>query len=161
MPTEPTLYINSTKNRDFDGIKEFLAGIKSTVIDPRKSVGWLPARDRKFLRKAIRRRHQRRRVQGAPPGPRAQGARGRAAGRRRGRGPRRPAPAALRARALGRPAQPPPARRAAAIAVIENPFADTYQEDLEALMAIGEELGSLLGDKCVAALGVAPQAVHS
>lgn len=55
----------------------------------------------------------------------------------------------------------PPARRAAAIAVIENPFADIYQEDLEALMAIGEELGSLLGDKCVAALGVTPQAVQS
>ena len=55
----------------------------------------------------------------------------------------------------------PPARRAAAIAVIENPFANIYQEDLEALMAIGEELGSLLGDKCVAALGVTPQAVQS
>ena len=55
----------------------------------------------------------------------------------------------------------PPARRAAAIAVIENPFADMYQEDLEALMAIGEELGSLLGDKCVAALGVTPEAVQS
>ena len=55
----------------------------------------------------------------------------------------------------------PPARRAAAIAVIENPFADIYQEDLEALMAIGEELGGLLGDKCVAALGVTPEAVQS
>ena len=55
----------------------------------------------------------------------------------------------------------PPARRAAAIAVIENPFAGIYQEDLEALMAIGEELGSLLGDKCVAALGVTPEAVQS
>ena len=55
----------------------------------------------------------------------------------------------------------PPARRAAAIAVVENPFAGIYQEDLEALMAIGEELGSLLGDKCVAALGVTPQAVQS
>ena len=55
----------------------------------------------------------------------------------------------------------PPARRAAAIAVVENPFAGIYQEDLEALMAIGEELGSLLGDKCVAALGVTPKAVQS
>ena len=55
----------------------------------------------------------------------------------------------------------PPTRRAAAIAVIENPFAGIYQEDLEALMAIGEELGSLLGDKCVAALGVTPEAVQS
>ena len=55
----------------------------------------------------------------------------------------------------------PPARRAAAIAVVENPFAGIYQEDLEALMAIGEELGSLLGDKCVVALGVTPKAVQS
>ena len=55
----------------------------------------------------------------------------------------------------------PPTRRAAAIAVIENPFAGIYQEDLEGLMAIGEELGSLLGDKCVAALGVTPEAVQS
>ena len=55
----------------------------------------------------------------------------------------------------------PPTRRAAAIAVIENPFAGIYQEDLEALMAIGEELGSSLGDKCVAALGVTPGAVQS
>ena len=55
----------------------------------------------------------------------------------------------------------PPARRAAAIAVIENPFAGIYQEDLEALMTIGEELGSLLGDKCVVALGVTPEAVQS
>ena len=55
----------------------------------------------------------------------------------------------------------PPTRRAAAIAVVENPFAGIYQEDLETLMAIGEELGSLLGDKCVAALGVTPQALQS
>ena len=55
----------------------------------------------------------------------------------------------------------PPTRRAAAIAVIENPFAGIYHDDLETLMAIGEELGSLLGDKCVAALGVTPQAVQS
>ena len=55
----------------------------------------------------------------------------------------------------------PPTRRAAAIAVIENPFASVYHDDLETLMAIGEELGSLLGDKCVAALGVTPQAVQS
>ena len=55
----------------------------------------------------------------------------------------------------------PPTRRAATIAVIENPFAGIYHDDLETLMAIGEELGSLLGDKCVAALGVTPQAVQS
>ena len=55
----------------------------------------------------------------------------------------------------------PPTRRAAAIAVIENPFAGIYQGDLETLMVIGEELGSLLGKKCVSALGVTPQAVQS
>jgi len=35
----------------------------------------------------------------------------------------------------------PPTRRAAAIAVIENPFAGRYVEDLSPLIAIGEELG--------------------
>lgn len=55
----------------------------------------------------------------------------------------------------------PPTRRAAALAVIANPFADRYQEDLEVLMQVGEELGRLLGDKAVAALGVAPSAIES
>ncbi len=48
----------------------------------------------------------------------------------------------------------PPVRRAAAIAVIENPFAGTYVEDLSDLIAIGEELGALLSKRAVAALGV-------
>ncbi|MBL8893559.1 MAG: amino acid synthesis family protein [Rhizobiales bacterium] len=48
----------------------------------------------------------------------------------------------------------PPTRRAVALAVIENPFAGKYQEDLSDLMAIGEELGGLLAEKCVAALGI-------
>ena len=39
----------------------------------------------------------------------------------------------------------PPTRRAASTAVIENPFAGQYQEDLDSLMSIGEELGDLLG----------------
>jgi len=55
----------------------------------------------------------------------------------------------------------PPTRRAAAIAVIENPFAGRYEEDLEVLMAIGEELGGLLGEKCVAALGITPAEAES
>lgn len=50
----------------------------------------------------------------------------------------------------------PPVRRALAMAVITNPFAGRYEENLDALIAIGEELGGLLGDKCVAALGIAP-----
>jgi len=48
----------------------------------------------------------------------------------------------------------PPTRRAVALAVIENPFAGKYQEDLSDLMAIGEELGGLLTEKCIAALGI-------
>jgi hypothetical protein len=55
----------------------------------------------------------------------------------------------------------PPTRRAACIAVIENPFAGKFHEDLEALMEIGEELGSLLGDKCVEALGISPAQAES
>ena len=48
----------------------------------------------------------------------------------------------------------PPTRRAAAAAVIENPFAGKYVEDLTELMAIGEELGTLLTERAVAALGI-------
>src|SRR5579863_6149837 len=48
----------------------------------------------------------------------------------------------------------PPVRRAAAIAVIENPFAGRYVEDLAPLVAIGEELGELLAKRAVAALGI-------
>ena len=55
----------------------------------------------------------------------------------------------------------PPTRRAAAIAVIENPFAGRYVEDLSLLMEIGVELGGLLGARAVAALGIAPSEVES
>ena len=54
---------------------------------------------------------------------------------------------------MGRPVSPA-TRRAAAIAVIENPFAGRYVEDLSELIAIGEELGGLLTEKAVAALGI-------
>ena len=50
----------------------------------------------------------------------------------------------------------PPTRRALAMAVIHNPMAGSYTENLDELIAIGEELGGLLGDKCVKALGIAP-----
>jgi hypothetical protein len=49
----------------------------------------------------------------------------------------------------------PPSRRAAAVAVIENPCAGRYVEDLAELIAIGEELGALLTERAVAALGIA------
>jgi hypothetical protein len=54
---------------------------------------------------------------------------------------------------MGRPVDPP-TRRAAAVAVIENPYAGKYVEDLSELMAIGEELGELLAQRAVAALGI-------
>jgi Amino acid synthesis len=54
-----------------------------------------------------------------------------------------------------------PARKAAAIAVIENPFAGLDAQDLEPLIEIGEELGGVLGEMAVAALGVAPSAIES
>lgn len=48
----------------------------------------------------------------------------------------------------------PPTRRAAAIAVIDNPFAGKFVDNLEPLIAIGEELGELLAMRAVAALGI-------
>jgi hypothetical protein len=48
----------------------------------------------------------------------------------------------------------PPTRRALAIAVIENPCAGKYVENLDELIAIGEELGGYLGNRCVEALGI-------
>ena len=55
----------------------------------------------------------------------------------------------------------PATRKAVAVAVIANPFAGSYQEDLTVLMDIGAELGELLGEKCVKALGITPQAAES
>lgn len=55
----------------------------------------------------------------------------------------------------------PPVRRAAAVAVIENPFAGKYQEDLSELIDIGEELGGLLAERAVAALGIPGAKVES
>ena len=55
----------------------------------------------------------------------------------------------------------PPTRKALAMAVIDNPFAGRYVENLDELVAIGEELGGLLGTKCVEALGIAPGAAQS
>ena len=55
----------------------------------------------------------------------------------------------------------PPTRKAVAVAVIKNPFAGSYTEDLTPLMDIGAELGGLLGDKCVAALGITPAQAES
>jgi len=50
----------------------------------------------------------------------------------------------------------PPARPAVAIAVIDNPYAGRYEATLDALIEAGAELGALLGNRCVEALGIAP-----
>ena len=55
----------------------------------------------------------------------------------------------------------PPTRRAAAVAVIENPFAGKYVEDLTDLMLVGEELGELLTQRAVAALDIDPTTAES
>lgn len=54
-----------------------------------------------------------------------------------------------------------PVRRAASVAVIENPFAGRYIEDLTPLMAIGRALGRVLPERAIAALGVPAGAVES
>ena len=54
---------------------------------------------------------------------------------------------------MGKPIAPP-VRRAVACAVIENPFAGRYVEDLTPLIEISEELGELLTQRCIAALGI-------
>ena len=55
----------------------------------------------------------------------------------------------------------PPTRKAVAAAVIENPFAGEYVEDLEPLIAMGEELGGLLSERARDALGAAPGDIQS
>lgn len=55
----------------------------------------------------------------------------------------------------------PPARRAAAVAVVANPFAGRYVEDLSELTEIGEELGRILPERAVAALAIPGDQVES
>jgi hypothetical protein len=55
----------------------------------------------------------------------------------------------------------PATRKAVAVAVIANPFAGRYAEDLSELIEIGAELGGLLGARCVAALGIEPGQAQS
>jgi hypothetical protein len=63
-------------------------------------------------------------------------------------------------REMGRDVNPP-TRRALAMAVIANPYAGRYSENLDELIAIGEQLGALLGERCVQALGIAPGQAQS
>lgn len=55
----------------------------------------------------------------------------------------------------------PPTRKAAAIAVVSNPLAGKFKDDLTDLIEIGEELGGLLGKQCVSALGIKPEQAES
>jgi hypothetical protein len=61
---------------------------------------------------------------------------------------------------MGQPVVPS-TRRAAAIAVIANPFAGRFEADLSALIETGARLGELLTQRAVAALGLAPEAAES
>ncbi|KJS29577.1 MAG: peptide synthetase [Desulfatitalea sp. BRH_c12] len=54
-----------------------------------------------------------------------------------------------------------PTRKAAAAAVFQNPYAGQYQEDLSLLYRWSEEIGTLLTQKAVAALGIDPGQVES
>ena len=55
----------------------------------------------------------------------------------------------------------PVTRKAVAVAVIANPFAGRFVEDLADLVEIGAELGALLGGMCVEALGIEPGRAES
>ena len=55
----------------------------------------------------------------------------------------------------------PPTRKAAAVAVIKNPFAGKFEENLDPLIDIGEELGGVLGKKAVEALRITPGEAES
>jgi len=60
----------------------------------------------------------------------------------------------------GRPVSPA-SRKVTVAAVIKNPYAGQYVEDLTALYDLGAEVGGLLATRGVAALGVEPDAVES
>src|SRR5690349_21306825 len=61
---------------------------------------------------------------------------------------------------MGRAVEPP-TRKAAVVAVIENPFAGRDSDDLSPLIDLGEELGGILGRMAVAALNLEPSAIES
>lgn len=54
-----------------------------------------------------------------------------------------------------------PTRRAAAVAVITNPYTTEYVEDLSLLSEIGKELGEVLTTRAVEALGISGEDVES
>lgn len=54
-----------------------------------------------------------------------------------------------------------PVGKAAAAAVFTNPFAGTYAQDLSMLSTWSENLGSMLTQRAVSALGISPEQVES
>jgi hypothetical protein len=58
-------------------------------------------------------------------------------------------------------ADPNAQKRAVAMAVIDNPYAGKYADNLDLLVAAGEKLGALLGAECVKALRIEPWQAHS
>ncbi|SDO88389.1 amino acid synthesis family protein [Desulforhopalus singaporensis] len=54
-----------------------------------------------------------------------------------------------------------PTRKAACAAVFKNPYAGQYVEDLSLLYEFSKELGEMLTQKAVAALGITPDEVQS
>lgn len=64
-------------------------------------------------------------------------------------------------RADGQKALEKPIMKCSASAVIKNPFAGKYIEDLSELTDVGEYLGGYLTQKAVEAMGIAPADAHS
>ncbi len=60
----------------------------------------------------------------------------------------------------GRPVDPP-TRKVVVAAVVSNPYAGEYAEDLEELVTLGEQLGETLGRRCLEALGIDGSQAHS
>jgi hypothetical protein len=60
----------------------------------------------------------------------------------------------------GKPVDPP-ARKAAAIAIIKNPFVDTFEENLDPLTEIGDFLGEELSRRALRSLQIDPDKVES
>jgi len=55
----------------------------------------------------------------------------------------------------------PPGKKAAAVAIIENPLANQYVDDLNPLIEIGERLGVILSERAVRSLGGGTMPVQS
>lgn len=55
----------------------------------------------------------------------------------------------------------PPARKIAALAVIKNPFAGAYEDDLAVLTDIGDTLGETLPQRALRAMGIEASRIES